>query len=87
MRSGGEGRPALYKVRLRYAPNHPAGPDNCGALLTASKTPLDTNAFRWMRDHLGAYIETTDPELIRRCLELDPSDESVKFKPVPEVRR
>lgn len=86
-RYGGEGRPTLYKVRLRFAPNHPAGRDGCGVLLTASKTPLDGPAFRWMREHLGAWIETNRPDLIRRCLELEPDDESIKFKPPPEASR
>jgi hypothetical protein len=73
-------RPPLYRLKLRIARNHPAASYGAGVLYAGSQTIFDGHAFRALRDAVGAYIETNDPDYIRRCLGVPPNEPGIVQK-------
>lgn len=73
-------RPPRYRLKLRIARNHPAASYGAGVLYAGSQTIFDGHAFRALRDSVGAYIETNDPDYIRRCLGIPPNEPGIVQK-------
>ena len=58
------------RTRLTWAADHSVSSDGLGVMLYPDGSKLSGNSFWWLRDFLGAYIETDDPERLCRALGL-----------------
>lgn len=57
-----------YRFPLRWTDNNPASRYGAGVLLTDNNEVFDGVAFRYLRDSVGAWIDTDAPEQIASAL-------------------
>jgi hypothetical protein len=75
----------VFSFPLRWTNHHPAASYGLGVVLSPNNRVLDAHAFRYLRDAVGAYIITDDPERVHAALGLEPGERGVWRKPLPEV--
>ena len=57
-----------YRFQLRWIDDHPASHYGAGVLLASNNYVIDGVMFRHLRDSVGAWIDSDDPERIARAL-------------------
>ncbi|PJC74343.1 MAG: hypothetical protein CO012_06505 [Syntrophobacterales bacterium CG_4_8_14_3_um_filter_49_14] len=68
---------ARKQSRLTWTTNHSASHYGLGVMLYSTGDILDGFNFRGLRDTLGAYIETTDPNKVCGALGIPAGEEGI----------
>ncbi len=59
---------AVYRFKLRWTEHHPASHYGLGVLLAPNNEVLDGFMFRHLRDSIGVWIKSDDPERVAGAL-------------------
>lgn len=71
---------AVYHFPLRWTAHHPASSYGLGVLLAANNEVFDGFMFAALRDGVGAWIQTDDPERVRGALGLLADEPGIRGK-------
>lgn len=71
---------AVYRFRLRHTTHHPASSYGIGVLIDYKNQAMDGFMFRYLRDRVGAWIETDDPEVVFAATGLPPGEKGIVEK-------
>ena len=72
---------SLYRFPLRWTDHHPASHYGIGVILSSNNEVIDGMMFRFLRDSIGAWIDSDDPDRCASALGV-PRDEPGIGKPV-----
>ena len=70
-------RHSRTRFLFRHDPVHPDGVKGIGKLLDGKGQVFDALVFRHLRDGVGAFIESDEPEIISAALGLDAGEAGV----------
>lgn len=62
---------AVYRFKLRWTDHHPASSYGLGVLLSPNNEVFDGFVFRFLREQVGAWIESDDIERVAGALGLE----------------
>lgn len=71
---------AAYHFPLRWTTQHPASSYGLGVLLTANNEVFDGFMLRHLRESVGAWLQTDDPERVAGALGVEPGEPGIRAK-------
>jgi hypothetical protein len=69
---------SVYHFQLRWTDHHPSSHYGIGVLLDSKGEVVDGFFFRFLRDRLGAWIESDDPGRLASALGVPPDEAGIK---------